>query len=99
MLIHFVVFWLKKGLSEEEKKSFLIGVHSLSKISGVEQTFIGKPADTPQRPVVDNSYDCALTVVLKDMEAHDAYQNDTIHLDFIKNYSQFWEKVLIFDAD
>ena len=36
-----------------------------------------------KRPVVEDSYDYAITVVLKDMEAHDHYQVDPIHLEFI----------------
>jgi hypothetical protein len=49
--------------------------------------------------VVDDSYDCALTVVLRDLEQHDAYQADPIHLTFIKECAHLWEKVQIYDAD
>ena len=99
MLIHSVLFWLKENLSEEERSEFFDGVAKLGKIESVEHTFIGTPADTPKRPVVDDSYDCALTVVLRDMEQHDAYQADPIHLTFIKECAHLWEKVQIYDAD
>ena len=73
MLIHSVLFWLKENLSEEDRSAFFDGVAKLGKIESVEHSFIGTPADTPNRPVVDDSYDCALTVVLRDLEQHDAY--------------------------
>lgn len=99
MLVHTVIFWLKEGLKEEDRNKFFKGVEKLGLIKSVEHSFIGTPADTPDRPVVDNSYDCALTVVLKDLEQHDDYQVDPIHLEFIKDCANLWEKVQIFDAD
>ena len=33
---------------------------------------------------MEDSYDFAITVVLKDMAAHDDYQADPIHLEFIE---------------
>ena len=99
MLVHTVIFWLKKELSESDRSQFFQGVKTLSNISTVEHTFLGTPAQTPKRPVVDDSYDCALTVVMKNLEDHDSYQDDQIHLDFIKNCAHSWENVQIFDAD
>ena len=64
----------------------------------MKRHLLGTPAQTPDRPVVDNTYDCALTVVLNNLEEHDQYQDDPIHLEFIKNCSHLWEKVKIFDA-
>ena len=99
MLIHTVIFWLKEGLDDEDRSKFFKGVDSLGTIQSVEHTFIGTPANTTKRPVVDDSYDCALTVALKNIEAHDAYQVDPIHLAFIKECGHLWKKVKIFDAD
>ena len=99
MLIHTVFFWLKNDLDGAGRSHFFKGVEKLGTISSVEHNFIGTPANTTKRPVVDDSYDCALTVVLKDLEQHDAYQVDPIHLEFIKDCAHLWEKVQIFDAD
>ena len=41
----------------------------------------------------------ALTVVLKDITAHDAYQEDLIHLSFIERCKHLWQKVKIYDAE
>ena len=99
MLIHFVIFWLKKDLSVEELTTFENQVLSLENISSVEQLYLGKPASTTKRPVIDDSYDICLTVMLKDIAAHDSYQEDPLHLDFIKKCSHMWEKVKIYDAE
>jgi hypothetical protein len=60
---------------------------------------LGTPAQTPKRPVIDDSYDCAVTVVLQDLAAQDQYQIDPIHQEFIDTCSSFWERVVIYDAD
>ena len=99
MLIHTVIFWLKENLDEDDRSQFFQGVEKLGNIQSVEHNFIGSPANTAKRPVVDETYDCALTVVLKDLKDHDSYQVDPIHLNFIKECSHLWEKVQIFDAD
>jgi len=49
--------------------------------------------------VIDDSYDFCLTVILKDLAAHDKYQEDEIHLGFIEACSHMWERVKIYDAE
>ena len=99
MLIHTVIFWLKKDLPDEDLTYFKDELGSLEKISTVEQIFIGRPSETAKRPVIDDSYDFCLTVALKDLAAHNVYQLDPLHLDFIENCSHMWERVKIYDAD
>lgn len=99
MLVHTVVFWLKNDLSDRNKSTFFKEVATLGTISSVEDFHLGTPAETPKRPVIDDSYDCVLTVVLKDLAAHDQYQVDPIHRTFIAACSSFWERVVIYDAD
>ena len=99
MLIHTVLFWLKENLSEKDLTIFEQETRSLSNISSDEQLFVGRPARTTKRPVIDDSYDFCLTVVLKDLAAHDDYQEDPIHLNFIKKCSHMWKQVKIYDAE
>lgn len=99
MLIHTVYFWLKRDLTDEQRKTFLEeGVNSLKNIDTTTAVYTGVPAET-DRPVIDRSYDVGLTVVLEDMAAHDAYQEDQIHLDFIERFKDYWIKVQIYDAE
>ena len=99
MLVHIVVFWLKKDLIKDDLVFFEKEVRSLEKIPSVEQLHIGQLMKTTKRPVIDDSYNFCLTVVLKDIASHDAYQEDPLHLEFIKNCSHMWEQVKIYDAD
>jgi hypothetical protein len=99
MLIHTVLFWLKKDLTDEDLTLFEQKLRALEKISSVEQMFLGRPSSTTKRPVIDDTYDFCLTVALKDLTAHDVYQEDPLHLAFIENCSHMWERVKIYDAD
>ena len=99
MLVHTVIFWLKNDLSDEERSTFFKEVATLGTIPSVEDFHLGTPAQTLKRPVIDDSYDCAVTVVLQDLAAQDQYQIDPIHQEFIDTCSSFWERVVIFDAD
>ncbi len=99
MLVHSVFFWLKPDLSDEDKEKFRAGVRSLAEIETTEQVFIGTPSNTTKRPVIDDSYDCGLTVILKDLADHDAYQDDPIHHKFVEGCAHLWDRVQVYDAD
>jgi hypothetical protein len=64
----------------------------------VSQVYIGKPAATSARPVIDATYSFALVVVLEDIAAHDAYQEDPLHKDFVNRFASHWDHVRIYDA-
>jgi hypothetical protein len=98
MLVHSVFFTMKGNLGENQSKAFREGLESLRAIESVEQMFIGIPAPTIKRPVIDQAYDYALTVLFRDMKAHDVYQDHPIHTAFVQKYSNLWEKVRVFDA-
>jgi hypothetical protein len=98
MLVHTVYFWLKPELTEAERADFRRGVETLGNITAVEQVYVGTPAATEKRPVIDDTYSVALTVVCKDVAAHDAYQVDPLHHAFINRFKTFWTRVQIYDA-
>ena len=99
MLVHTVFFWLKDDISAEDKNGFADQVQTLATIPSAEAVYVGTPSPTADRPVIDSSYDVSLTVILKDIPSHDIYQEHQIHLDFLKNNSHKWAKVLVYDAD
>jgi hypothetical protein len=99
MLVHTVLFWLKKDLDGDKVTDFRIGLETLTTIETAEAVYVGTPAATAERPVVDTSYDFCLTVIAKDVAAHDAYQVDQRHADFIGTFKDYWSKVQIYDAD
>ena len=99
MLVHTVYFWLKPELTAEQRAAFRGGVESLGGISSVEKIYVGTPAKTEKRPIIDDSYSVALTVLCRDVAAHDAYQVDPIHLAFVNQFKTFWTRVQIYDAE
>lgn len=98
MLVHTVYFWLKPELTDAQRVEFRAGVESLGGIKAIEQIYVGTPAATQKRPVIDDSYSVALTVVCKDLAAHDAYQVDPLHLQFVERFKSYWTRVQIYDA-
>lgn len=98
MLVHSVYFWLKSDLSDADKKAFREGLESLATIACTQAVYVGTPAPTVKRPIIDSSYDFGLTVLFTDMAAHDQYQVHPTHKAFVANHSTKWDKLRIFDA-
>ena len=95
--IHTVFFWMKEDVTDDQKSDFAkSGLAELMKITSIYKGYYGPPANTP-REVVDNSYDFALVCHFKDTAGHDLYQDDPIHLKFIEDYKDLWEKVVVYD--
>ena len=99
MLVHTVLFWLKDDLTENQKATFFNKLEKLKGIECASTVYIGTPSTTPDRPVIDTSYDACLTVLLESLKAHDAYQIDPLHTDFLNTCKPLWEQVKIYDAD
>lgn len=99
MLVHTVVFWLRKDLTPAQHEEFRnVGLESLRPIRSVSELHVGTPAPIPPRPVVDASYTFAITAIFKDVAAHDAYQVDPVHKAFVERFKSYWERVQIYDA-
>jgi len=99
MLVHTVFFNLRKDLDGSEVTEFRMGLESLKRIGHAEAAYVGSPADVPERPVLVKNYDFCLTVLLKDVAAHDAYQQDPVHQAFIEAHKEKWKQVKVYDAD
>jgi hypothetical protein len=98
MLVHAVFFWLKPDLTADQRARFVTGVNSLLSISSVVHGSVGTPAST-DRPVIDRTYSYGLLTVFKDLEGHDTYQVDPIHLAFISACKDYWTRVQIYDFE
>ena len=97
-LTHHVFFWLKNPGSKEDLDKLLAGLKTLEKISTVRQLFIGVPAATESRGVVDGSYHASELMFFDDLAGQKAYQEDPIHMKFVKDCSHLWEKVVVYDV-
>jgi hypothetical protein len=99
MLVHAVYFWLKPELTDAQRADFRRGVETLAGIDVVEKVYVGAPAATEKRPVVDHSYAVALTVLCRDVAAQNAYQVHPTHLAFVEKFKTFWTRVQIYDSE
>jgi hypothetical protein len=95
--VHTVFFWLNDTVTEEDRNAFEQGLLDLGKVQSIGKYEYGTPAGTP-REVVDNSYDFAWIVYFTDEAAHDLYQEDPLHLEFIEKYRELWENVMVYDT-
>lgn len=77
---------------------FRMGLESLKNIKHAKAVFIGTPAEVAERPVLMKGYDYSLTVVFRDIAAHDAYQADPVHLAFLENHKDKFRRVKVIDA-
>jgi Stress responsive A/B Barrel Domain len=98
-MVHTVLFWLKPELTAAQRAEFVRGVESLRGVKTVKALYVGAPAATPDRPVIDKSYSYCLTTIFDNIAAHDAYQVDPIHLAFVENHKTKWTRVQIYDAE
>ena len=95
--IHTVYFWFKEGVTDAQKEDFKKnGLAALAKAPTIHKVFYGPPAGTP-REVVDNSYDFAWICHFKNAADQEAYQVEPIHLKFIEDYKDLWERVQVYD--
>jgi hypothetical protein len=49
--------------------------------------------------VIDKSYSVGLTVLCKDIAAHNAYQIDPIHLAFVERCKPYWARIQVYDCE
>ncbi len=95
---HHVYFWLKPEFkSPTERSIFEKALAGLFEIPLVEGGRWAVPAAVMPRPVIDNSWDYALSMTFRSVEDHDAYQDDADHHAFIDASKHRWEKVLVMD--
>ncbi len=95
--IHTVLFWLKEGTTEEQKQKLVADCYELlGGITSVKYVQAGPPAGI-QRDVVDNSFGVGLVVHFDDAAGHDLYQDDPLHVQFIEENEEIWERVQVYD--
>jgi hypothetical protein len=97
-ITHYVLFWLKEGLSEQEVDEFIGFFELLRTISTVKSLQYGRAAQTNQRGVVDNSFTYNLIVTFENLQDIGIYEAHPVHLTAIEQYSHQWEKVIVHDS-
>jgi hypothetical protein len=74
------------------------GLRRLTAIPDIQTAHFGRPAATPPRPVIDDSYAWALIETFHDLAAHDRYQAHEIPRQFLQEFSSSWQKVQVYDV-
>ena len=97
-LAHHAIFWLKNPDSVADRDKLVEGVKTLSKIETIKEIHVGIVAKTEKREVVDQSWGVSELMFFNDLAGQATYQTHQVHLDFIKNYSHLWSKVVVYDA-
>jgi len=97
-LIHHVFFWLKNPSSPEDLRKLIAGLQTLAAIETVRKIYIGKPAPTEQRDVVDASYSASELLFFDDAGGELIYQEHPVHQAFIRDCSHLWNKVVVYDS-
>lgn len=97
MFIHHVYFWLKNPSSKEDLEKLIDGLEKLSKVKTIKMFHIGKPAGT-NRDVIDTSYSVSWLCLFDDAAGQESYQVDPIHLKFVDECKELWEKVIVYDS-
>jgi hypothetical protein len=95
---HHVYFWLKEEFQNDvDRAIFEQGLAALFEIDLVAGGRWAIPAKVMVRPVIDQSWDYALTMQFNTIEEHDAYQIDPDHHIFINTFKEWWAQVQVKD--
>ncbi len=98
MLAHNVYFSLKDK-SEAAKTAMVVACKKyLADHPGVVFFAAGTLVAELDRPVNDRDFDIALHVIFDTKASHDLYQTAPMHLQFIAENREGWEKVRVFDS-
>jgi len=76
---HVVMFWQKNPGNQQDRKKITDAIERLRVIEGVHFLDYGTAVPS-ERPVVDDSFDIALLVRFKDVNALHAYEADPRHM-------------------
>jgi len=95
--VHHVFFWLNRPGNTEDRDAIVAGLEKLRAAPDIVSSHIGVPAGT-DRDVVDNSYAVSWMLFFDSPEAQDRYQDDPIHLEFVRTCGKYWKRVQIYDT-
>ena len=97
VFVHHVFFWLKDPKDPQARKQFEEGLHGLITVPQIQSYHIGTPVESP-REVVDDSFTYSYMAFFKSKEDQNIYQTHPIHLKFVEDCQQLWQKVIVYDA-
>jgi hypothetical protein len=97
LFVHHVYFYLKNPGSAADKAKLLKGLEKLSKVPTIRLVHIGEPATT-NRDVIERGYSVSWLCFFDNLADQEVYQKHPIHLKFVDDYAQLWERVIVYDS-
>jgi hypothetical protein len=100
MLVHAVIFTLKKDVPAEKVDEVIADCHNvLGKIKSVRKVMAGRPTKEKAEPVTQTGYDVGMIILVDDFAGLKAYLEDPIHVDFVKKWGASFdiEKLKVYD--
>jgi len=97
-IVHHVFFWLNDPSSTADRDKVVEGIKTLAKIPLIKELYVGVLANTEKRDVVDASWQVSELMFFDDLTSQASYQDHPIHLEFIRNCSHLWKKVVVYDV-
>ena len=95
---HYLLFWLKKDLSEKQVEDFVNFFKELGKLPYLKSIHYGIPANSSPRTVFDNSFSYNVVMTFDSLEDLETYGKLPEHLAIVKKYSVFWNKMQVHDS-
>ena len=99
MLVHNVFFWVKKDAPASARQQLLDDCQKYLTSPTVKHLWVGIPADTPQRDVINATFDIGMTVIFEDVADHNAYQDNPQHDKFTERNKHNFLRVEVFDVN
>lgn len=97
-VIHQVFFWLRDPASTADRDRLVAGLKTLADIPLIKELYVGVPAATEPRDVIDVSWHVSEIMFFEELGAQAGYQEHPLHLAFVKNCSHLWEKAVVYDT-
>lgn len=98
-IAHMVYFTLVDD-SESKVQSLIDDMkHYLDDHPGLEYFGCGTLNKDLDRPVNDREFHVSLHTIFQDRAAHDQYQSNPRHIEFIERNKANWKNVRVFDSD
>lgn len=98
VLVHQVYFWLKDKGNAAQIADLKAELAALTAIPHIQLLYVGTPASTEKRTVVDYSFDVSELMYFASQAEHDAYQVHPLHKAFADKWTPLLEKVIVYDS-
>ncbi len=98
MYFHYLLFWLRKDLSESEVKEFENFFEGLKKLPYQKNLRYGKPAASSPRSVLDSTFTYNASMEFDSLEELEAYGKLPEHLALVEKYKPFFDRMQVYDT-